>query len=287
MSGKLLSPARVLTFETRHEAEMARLIEKQGGQALRAPSMREVPLADQQAAIEFGARVVAGQCDVLILLTGTGTTTLLDAMSIDQPRSSILEALGRMTLACRGPKPLRVLRALGLDAAVVAPEPNTSIELLTVLERDLDLRDQRVAVQEYGAAPRDLLWGLERLGARVTRVPVYSWQLPEDTMPLENAVRSLIGGEVDVALFTSAMQAQHLFEIAGRTGDAARVKQELASHVVVASIGPVTSDALREHGIAPDTEPEHPKMGQLVTHVARVWQDLRAAKTGRHPRSDA
>ncbi|MGZ6576634.1 MAG: uroporphyrinogen-III synthase [Solirubrobacteraceae bacterium] len=36
--------------------------------------------------------------------------------------------------------------------------------------------------------------------------------------------------------------------------------------VVVASIGPVCSDALRRHGITVDLEPEHPKMGHLVVH---------------------
>jgi uroporphyrinogen-III synthase len=38
--------------------------------------------------------------------------------------------------------------------------------------------------------------------------------------------------------------------------------------VVVASVGPSTSETLREFGIEPDLEPSHPKMGFLVNETA-------------------
>ena len=44
------------------------------------------------------------------------------------------------------------------------------------------------------------------------------------------------------------------------------------------SVGPTTSETLREHGLQVDIEPEHPKMGHLVAAVAARWRDV--AKSG-------
>jgi len=44
------------------------------------------------------------------------------------------------------------------------------------------------------------------------------------------------------------------------------------------SIGPTTSQALRESGLAVDIEPEHPKMGHLVAAVAAGWRGIGKAK---------
>ena len=68
-----LSGLRVVSFESRRSAEMAELIRNYGGEPIQAPSMREVPLADQHEAFAFGEALLAGPHDVLILLTGVGT----------------------------------------------------------------------------------------------------------------------------------------------------------------------------------------------------------------------
>lgn len=269
MTRGVLNGATVLSLESRHGAEMARLIEKLGGRALRAPSMREVPLSDQVHAQRFADTLVAGECDVLVLLTGVGLSSLLSSMEHKYPREQLLASLGRVQLACRGPKPARVLKSLGLEPTLVAPEPNTSKELLHSIEHELDLRGRRVFLQEYGAENPELMRQLVALGATVTAVPVYAWQLPEDCSGLESAVQALLERRVDIALFTSARQLDHLLQVAGNERQA--IIDALSSTVFVGSVGPVTSDALRAVGVTPDAEPRHPKMGQLVTHTAAVW----------------
>ena len=47
---------------------------------------------------------------------------------------------------------------------------------------------------------------------------------------------------------------------------------------VVASIGPTTSEEMREQGIAPDLEPSHPKMGFLVREAAERAREILRAK---------
>ena len=102
---------------------------------------------------------------------------------------------------------------------------------------------------------------------RVTRVPVYQWALPEDTEPLRNAVRQLAEGQMDVLLFTTSVQAIHLMQMAAdmKLDDAVR---RMTAIMAIGSIGPVTSEELREQGLPPDFEPSHPKMGFLVKEAA-------------------
>ncbi|HKU41280.1 MAG TPA: uroporphyrinogen-III synthase, partial [Polyangiales bacterium] len=158
---------RVVSLESRHAAEMARLLERHGCQAISAPSMREIPLADQHEVFEFGAPLLARELDVLVLLTGVGTRILVDALATRWPLADVLAALERVTLVCRGPKPVAVLKQLGLRPTLVAPEPNTWHELLALIDRELPVSGLRVVVQEYGRPNQPLLAALRERGASV------------------------------------------------------------------------------------------------------------------------
>lgn len=265
---------RVVSFESRRSAEMAQLIRNHGGVPIQAPAMCEVPLADQHEALAFGEVLLAGGWDVLVLLTGVGTRMLIAALATRWPKDEAVAALGRLPLVCRGPKPVAALKESGLVPALAVPEPNTWRDLLAALDLKLPVAGKRVAVQEYGARNDELLAGLQERGARVTAVPVYGWALPEDLGPLRAAIHQVAAGEVDVALFTSAQQVGNLFQVAAEMGQADGLREALRRRVVVASIGPISSEALRAHGIEPDLHPEHPKMGHLLAAVARQAAEL-------------
>ncbi len=271
---------RVLSLESRRATEMAALITTYGGVPTVAPSMREVPIGDNPAALTFADAVVRGDFDIVVLLTGVGTTALLDAIRADRPVEPVIAALGRMRLAVRGPKPAAVLRALGLTPWLIAAEPNTWRELIAALDgqaTEHPLRGTRVAVQEYGVTNVELVAALTTRGATVTNVPVYRWSLPEDTGPMERAVAALVAGVLDVSVFTTATQMIHLLQIAARTNQQAALLAALR-RTVVASIGPTTSEELRRHGLEPDMEPSHPKFGVLVREAAERARGLLSAK---------
>lgn len=272
---------RVLVLESRRSRELASLVASYGGRPFAAPSMREVPLESNTEALAFADALARGAFDLVVLLTGVGTRTLVDVVEHARgSREAFVAALGRTRIAARGPKPVAALRELGLRPWVTAPEPNTWRELLAALDAqaaEFPLVGRRVAVQEYGASNPNLLAGLEARGARVTRVPVYRWALPEDLGPLEAGIRALVAGEIDVALFTTATQVVHLLEVARRLQLESDVRTALG-RVVVASIGPTTSEELRQQGIAVDLEPSHPKMGFLAREAAERAPHLLAAK---------
>jgi len=262
---------RVVSFESRRSVEMAELIRRHGGLAVEAPSMREVPLEDNRDILGYLDRLEAGGIDIVILMTGVGLRTLVKAAGPARSPDQVGAALRRAKLVARGPKPVAALREIGLTPDITVPEPNTWKEILTTLDATLPVGGKTVAVQEYGIENPELIAGLETRGARVRRVAIYRWALPDDLAPLRRAIQAIIQRQVDVALFTSATQVYHLLRVAAEDGD--RLRSGFAG-VLVASIGPVCTEALRAHGITPDLEPEHPKMGQLVAAIARSGKAL-------------
>jgi uroporphyrinogen-III synthase len=267
----------VLSFESRRAAEMAELIRRFGGTPLSAPAMREVPLEPGPEVDEFLRRLEAGALDHVILLTGVGTRTLAAALAPRCPRERFAALLRPTTIVARGPKPVAALRELGVTPTILVPEPNTWRELLAALDERAPVRNRRVAVQEYGRSNDELLDGLRERGAEVLRVPVYRWDYPDDPGPLREGVTRLADGSVDVTLFTSARQVDHVIETARRLGRLDAVLRAV-QRTVFASIGPVCSEALQAHGLPVDLEPEHPKMGHLINAVAQRGATLLAAK---------
>jgi uroporphyrinogen-III synthase len=269
---------RVFAFESRRATEMAQLIRSREGEPFVAPSMREAPLEQNEEAFAFAERLFAGEFDMVVLLTGVGTRLLNKALASRYPAERFAEALGRVAIAARGPKPVAALREMGLKPAVTAPEPNTWRELLAALE---GRTERRIAVQEYGRSNPELLEALRARGAEVTPVRVYGWDLPEDTGPLREAAARIAAGEADVALFTTAVQVVHLFRVAGECGVEAGALQAGLARAVVGSIGPTTTEALEEYGIRPDLEPSRPRMGILVQETAGRAGEILGAKSVR------
>lgn len=272
---------RVVAFESRMSKEMASLITRYGGEPLVAPSMREIPLENNTEALEAGERLIAGEFDLLILLTGVGTRALVEVLKTRHELETITSALGLVTRVARGPKPVAALREHGLTADITVPEPNTWRDLLQALDDNKPVSGLRVAVQEYGVSNAELLDGLRERGAQVTRVPVYRWALPEDVEPLRKAIDTIIQGRAPVVLVTNAAQVDHVMEVAEVDGKSDPVRTAL-KNAVIASIGPVASERIREHGLQVDLEPSHPKMGILVKEASeRAGEMLRRKRSQR------
>ena len=85
-------------------------------------------------------------------------------------------------------------------------------------------------------------------------------------------------------LIASSVQIRHLFQVAESMACASALHDALAG-VVIASIGPLTSEELRSRGLNVDMECAHPKMGFLVQEAAemsgRLFQRKREMATAR------
>lgn len=269
---------RVLSLESRRSAEIEKLIRSQRGEAFVAPSMREVPLEENSDAFAFAERLFRGEFEMMILLTGVGTRLLGQTIEMRFPAGSFADALRKIAVVARGSKPAAVLREWNVPVTITVPEPNTWREILNAIE---GRPERRIAVQEYGRPNLELVAALRERGAEVTPVRVYQWDLPLDTSPLREAAARLLKGEFDVVLFTTSVQVTHLFRIASEgggdgIGDGLR---EALRRIVIASVGPTTTETLADFGLQPDIEASHPKMGFLVNETAaRAAEILRGKR---------
>src|SRR5258708_34924357 len=116
---------RVLSLESRRGVEMAKLIDTQGGNAVVAPSMREIPLESNTEAQEFARTLFAGGFDMVIFLTGVGTRVLARVVETIYPLEQYLAELRKIEVVARGPKPVAVVKAWHIPIALTAPAPLT------------------------------------------------------------------------------------------------------------------------------------------------------------------
>ncbi|MCZ6469301.1 MAG: uroporphyrinogen decarboxylase, partial [Candidatus Dadabacteria bacterium] len=211
--------------------------------------------------------------DIVILMTGVGTRALLKAVTTKYPEKEFIKALKKTTIVVRGPKPIAALREMRLKPNIIVPEPNTWRDILITLDNEVQIKGKRVAVQEYGIPNKEFINSLRKKGAKVTPVPIYKWALPEDLEPLHNAIKSIKDSKEDISIFTSSQQIYHLFEVASQDGLQDELKEGFKK-IVIASIGPTTSETLNRFGLSPDYEPDSPKMGNLIREVARLGKEL-------------
>ena len=264
---------RVAAFESRRCDELARLITKHAGVPFVTPSMREVSISENSAINEFTQRLLTGDLEIVIFTTGVGFEFVFREATQRIDPTRFLHFLSDITTVARGPKSVAAMRRRGITPTLTVPAPNTWREILVAIDEHLSVSNQTVVIQEYGESNPSLMAGLEARGAEVFRLPVYRWGLPEDVGPLDENVRALAAGERDVCLFTSAQQWDHVSRRAQALDCQAELVQAL-SRTVVGSVGPTTSERLREAGVAVDLEPAHAKMGHLTAETAAAANRL-------------
>lgn len=258
-----LQNAKIAILEARMSSEMTGLIKRYGGVPCVTPAVREVRRNSQREISILLDHLLAGDIQAVIFFTGAGASALLLEAEQLGRLPELLRALRETMIICRGPKPSAVLKRHDIPVTLNAREPYTTIELLALLQ-PLDLRDRGVAVVHYGERNAVLIQALREKEARIEELCLYEWLLPENTEPLQTLVRDIIARHVDAIVFTSQVQARHLFQVAANLDLTQPLALALNTGTIVASIGPTCTTALQSYGVTPRVVPEHPKMGHLI-----------------------
>jgi uroporphyrinogen-III synthase len=253
----------IAILEARLGRQFAELIEKRGGRALHAPALSEIPDLDPAAIARLVADLEAAPPAVAIFQTGVGTRALFEATDALGLTARLLAVLAKTTVAVRGPKPTAALRGRGVRLDLAAKDPFTTAQVLETLAA-MPLQGRRVVVQRYGATNVDLDEALKARDASVLEIPTYRWSLPQDTRPMVALMDALDAGGVDAVAVTSASQVHNLFDLANRLGRAPALRAGLG-RTLVASVGPVSSEALKKFGVTVGVEASPPKLGPLVS----------------------
>ncbi|MDQ2642598.1 MAG: uroporphyrinogen-III synthase [Myxococcota bacterium] len=248
--------------------ELARLVEKHGGEPVCVPAVRESFELSPELLSKWIDDLRGDRHEIVIFMTGVAVSLLFEVADQVGRRPDLVAALKRLTTVCRGPKPTAALRGFGVPPTLTAREPFTSAELIDSLS-GIELKGRRVILLHYGERSETLAETLLARQAQLEELWLYRWLMPEDTAGLEGLVRGLIGGEIEALTITCQVQFRHLMSVA----EALHVERELVralnEKVVVAAVGPTCAAVLRAYGVRVQVQPDHPKMGPLVIALMR------------------
>jgi uroporphyrinogen-III synthase len=264
-----LKGARVALLEARMTGEMADLVRRYEGDPYSVPAVREAPREGGQGEFFIDA-LLHKKLQIVIFFTGVGVTALLREAEHSNQLPDVLSALRDVTVISRGPKPAAVLRRNEIPIAANAVEPYTTHELLAAIA-PFDVQNVNIGVVHYGERNVFLMAELQKRGAVIIEACLYEWLLPPDISGMQELIRELLAGHVDAIVFTSQIQARHLFLIAQEMGVADDLKQALKDKTIVASVGPTCTAVMQQLGVTPHVEPEHPKMGHLMKTLAHFY----------------
>ncbi|MDD3472512.1 MAG: uroporphyrinogen-III C-methyltransferase [Syntrophaceae bacterium] len=145
-----------------------------------------------------------------------------------------------------GPVTASTIRAFGIKVEILA-EQFVAEGVLEAFTHE-DLRNKNILIPRAEKARDILPYGLKDMGANVNIVNVYRTGLPDD-LDVDHIRQLLRNGEIDIVTFTSSSTVSHFVKVIGR-----EEVQDMLKEVVLASIGPVTSQTIRDFGLVPTLE---------------------------------
>lgn len=232
-----LSGRRVLVTRARAQAsDLAVLLEALGAEVVQFPVIRIDDPADPAALRAAAAR--AGEFDWLVLTSVNGVDRFFAALAAEGRDA---RALGGVRVCALGPATAGALARHGVRADLV-PDEFIAEGVIDALTAAGPLEGVRILLPRAEVARAVLPETLRARGAEVTEVAAY--RTVPDGAGAERVRAMLARGEIHAVTFTAASTVRNFVELAGtETGGAA-----------IASIGPVTSAAARELGLAVDVE---------------------------------
>ena len=258
-----LDGVRVAITENRYPDQLTQLLERLGATVLSCPLLKETPIEDSSGARRFISICENTQIDYIVFYTGVGVDILF--RTVNKP-----EVVSRSKILARGPKAVNALKRVGLQADFVADTATTEGIVRTLSQEKLN--GKTILVQLYGRENPGLLGALQKQGATVIGISIYTYTQASDSSAIEDLVRKVLAREIDAITFTSATQVPFLFRTADALVDPATFRKRLNEDIVVASVGEVTSKALHEAGVEPRVAPLEPKMGPMVKALGEFFE---------------
>jgi uroporphyrinogen-III synthase len=262
----LLGHSIALTGDRRSD-ELTAHLQALGAEVIHGPVVHTRPVADDDRALRAATQtVLRDPPDYLLATTGIGIRGWINAAASWRARTELLGTLTRTKILARGPKVVGSLSEAGLAAWHVAAAGRTANMVDHLLARAID--GCHVALQLPGEPMDETVAVLERVGARVTTIPVYEWTWPDDLDPARRLLRAIAGARVSAVTFTSRPAVRQLVALAAREGMEREVTSALRGGVRPVCIGPATADELRELIGASPCCPERSMLGALGPVVA-------------------
>lgn len=267
--GDKLKGVRVAVPESRQLDVMAQLLENRGAIVLRAPLVAIHDAPDSQLVLTWVMGFISDPPEWFIILTGEGLRRLLALAERHEIKERFVTALSQVKTLCRGPKPNRVLRELGLSANVQVEDATTTGVINTLNE--MNVTQTSIGVQLYGEEPNlILIHYLESKQMVVSVVAPYVYADESETEQVVALLKEVIDGELDVIAFTSQPQFRRLQQVAKRKDMYEAMMKGLAD-IKIAAVGPLVKQQLESVGLEVEIMPPRAFfMRPLVTEIERA-----------------
>ncbi len=268
--------------------EQTQLLERRGARVVHGPTIRTLPLGDEDRLRLATESLIADPPDVVLFTTGLGVRSWLAGAEGLGLGDALLDVLRSALVLARGPKAVGAALTAGIDVDWCTPNSRNSelMEHLAAAHRGGTLpigegHDvPRVAVQLDGSPDEWMAAAVADLGVDMVAVPVYRWELPEDRSQARRAIQGVVDGSIDAVTFTAAHAVTNFFTIADELGVTDEVLAAFATGTTVAVVvGPVCADRVRSFGIEEAIEPVTPRLGAMVRAFAADFTDRRRALT--------
>lgn len=224
---------RVLVTRTRRQASaLSQALAEAGAEPIELPAIEIEPRADPASVQAARDALRAGAYAWAVFTSANGVELFFGHL---RERGLDARAFGSALVVAIGPGTAEALASEGITADVV-PENFVTEGLLRALVEH-ELTGRRVLVPRAEGARRELIEGLESLGARVDELTLYRSAVPRE--PDAEGLRRLRAGEVDIVTFASSSAVRNLVEILG--GDLETLRGPL-----IACIGPITAKTAEE-----------------------------------------
>lgn len=250
-----LNGYRILILETREEAQFSRLLAEQGADVIQCPMFVIHDAPDPKPVEAWIERFIDKPFDDLVLMTGEGLRRIMAVARRAGRDAPLVAAIGKARKFARGPKPVRALREIGLEADEITETP-TSDGIAAMLAPH-DLKGHRLALQLY--PDRDhgkLISAIEAQGATVDTVLPYIYDPKAADSAIVTAIEEMSANRVDAMALTSSGQVRRLMETAQKHKCEDRLRDALA-RTPIASVGPVVSEELRGYGLHASIVPDN------------------------------
>lgn len=172
-------------------------------------------------------------------------------------------ALRRARIAAIGPATAAALKRYGVRADVI-PDEFRAEGLLSALRRER-WRGKRVLLARAATARPLLPQELRQRGARVDVVEAYRTMLPRASR--KRARKLFVGRKPDAITFTSSSTVKNFFSLLG-----AQQARRALTGVAVVTIGPITSQTVRDLGLPVAMEAETYTVPGLVRALHKYFR---------------
>ena len=170
------------------------------------PPSKSYRAIDRKAWRQALERLDAAEYDWLVFSSANGVDIFFDELRREKKDA---RALGRARVCAIGPATAIALSQHGIQADLV-PERFLAEGVVEALA-ERGIMGQRVLWPRARGARRALATGLERLGATVDEVPLYSAAVPKAVDPY--GMSRLLAGEINVVTFASPSAVRNLLKM--------------------------------------------------------------------------